>query len=114
MSPTRANWFVHEATALDTEPDPFAVPIEEIGERIDLRDPKAGLELRVRELLTREARLYEAEVRCPIKDRADTTCHACPLSRAHDREDALSALCRLGREQEVVLTELGVMACQDQ
>lgn len=104
----RANWFVEAAVLPDDEPDPFSVPIEEVGERIDLRDPKGALELRLKELLNREMSLYSAEVRCEIKDRQDTTCHACPISKAHDRQDALGVLCRIGREQEAVSTELAV------
>mgnify|MGYP000606112215 CR=1 FL=1 len=32
---------------------------------------------------------FDAEVRCAVKDRSDTTCHACPISMAHERESAL-------------------------
>jgi hypothetical protein len=109
----RANWFTAQAPSLDDEPDPFSIPIEEIGQRIDLRDPRAALLIRIRELLYREAALSDAQVMCVIKDRADTTCHACPVSKAHDRTQALGVLCRVGREQEVALTELAVLGCQD-
>lgn len=109
----RANWFTDTAPQdLDSEPDPFSVPIEEVGERIDLRDPEAALQLRVRELLTREGRLDEKGVTCPIKNRSDSTCHACPVSAAHDHEQPLGMLCRIGREQELVLTELVVLSCR--
>lgn len=109
----RANWFVEELPTLDTEPDPFSAPIEEVGERIDLRDPRAALELRIRELMRREANLYESGLTCPIKDRADSTCHCCPVSAARDEEKPLGVLCRLGREEETVLTELAVLTCRD-
>lgn len=109
---TRANWFVEKAELLDDEPDPFAMPVEEVGERIDLRDPQAALQLRLDELIRRESNLFAREITCPIKDRADTSCHACPVSKAHDRQDPLGSLCRLGREQEAVLTELAVLRCQ--
>lgn len=111
---TRANWFVEAAASLDGTDDPFAAPIEEIGERIDLRDPQAALSLRLGELLEREGRLFNSGVSCPIKDRPDTSCHACPVSRAHDREGALGVLCRLGREQERVVTEMAVHTCREQ
>lgn len=110
----RANWFIDELPGLDDELDPFAVPIEEVGERIDLLEPEARLHLRFRELLDREGRLFNRAVTCAIKDRPDTTCHACPISKAHDRADPLGPLCRLGREQEVVLTELAVITWRDQ
>jgi hypothetical protein len=108
---TQANWFVDQVPAVDEETDPFTMPIEEVGTRIDLRDPKAALQLRLAELVRREGSLYETHVKCPIKDRPDSTCHACPVSQAHDTEVALGVLCRLGREQEVVLTELAVLTC---
>lgn len=108
----RADWFLAPVEALN-EPDPFSMPIEEVGERLDLRDPRARLELRVTELLHREQNLDRAGVTCAIKDRDDTTCHACPVSCAHNPAQALSALCKVGREQEAVLTELGVLSCRD-
>ena len=109
----RANWFVEQIEVADDPDDPWAVPIEEVGKRIDLRDPKAALELRLTELLMREGHLFERGVTCAIKDKRDTCCHACPVSKAHDPNEALSALCRIGREQERVCTELAVLMCRD-
>jgi hypothetical protein len=106
----RANWFVGELPVEDG-PDPFAAPIEEVGERINLRDPKAALDLRLRELVHREANLDATGITCAIKDRSDTSCHACPVSRAHT-EQPLGVLCRIGREQEAVLTERAVLEWQ--
>lgn len=111
---TRANWFTGEGVpSLDGEPDPFVAPVEEVGASIDLREPGAALNLRLRELLYREARLYERSITCAIKDSAESTCHACPMSEAHNVSTSLGALCRLGREQEVVLTELAVLKWSD-
>lgn len=110
----KANWFVEQHVPLDDEPDPFAMPVEEVGERIDLRDPASVLELRVSELLRREGNLHEREITCALKDRRDMSCHACPISKAHDREAPMGMLCRLGREQENVLAELVVLRCRDQ
>lgn len=107
----QSNWFVERVDAAD-DADPFAVPVEEVGKRIDLRDPGAGLDLRLAELVHREARLFNAGITCAIKERPDTTCHACPISQAHDPGSALGALCRLGRQQECVCTELAVLRCQ--
>lgn len=109
----KANWFVQAIEGLDDEPDLFAAPIEEIGERIDLRDPKQALSMRFDELLRREGNLFASGLTCPIKDRSDSTCHACPVSKASDGDAPLSVLCRLGREQETCLTELAVIACRD-
>lgn len=110
----RANWFVASVTSLDDEPDPFDAPIEEVGQRIDLRDPRERLEMRFRELIERESNLFNRGTTCPIKDRSDSCCHACPVSKASDPDDALAVLCRVGREQEAVLTELAVLACRDE
>lgn len=108
----KANWFVESVAGLDDEPNPFAAPIEEVGDRIDLRNPEAHLRLRLDELMQREANLFAHDRVCPIKDRSDSTCHACPVSHANDPEHEISLLCRIGREQETVLTELAVLACR--
>lgn len=99
---------------LDDEPDPFAAPVQEVGERIDLRDPKSLLRFRLDELLRREANLFAKDRTCPIRDHPESTCHACPVSHANDPEHDLSLLCRIGREQETVLTELAVLSCRDE
>jgi hypothetical protein len=109
----RANWFMEALDGLDDQPDPFSQPIEEVGQRIDLRDPQAALEIRLTELLRREGNLEHAGITCPVKARSDTTCHACPISQA-GTDTALSVLCRIGREQESVLTELAVLRWQGQ
>lgn len=109
---TRANWFIAQLASLDDEPDPFDAPIEEVGQRIDLRDPKERLDMRLRELIERESNLFNKGVTCPIKERSDSCCHACPVSKASEHNDALAVLCRVGREQEAVLTELAVLACR--
>lgn len=115
MAGTKANWHVAPVlSGADEEPDPFSMPIEEVGQRVDLRDPQAGLELRLAELLSREERLFNRGITCAIKDRADTTCHACPVSQAHQRHEPLGVLCRIGRDQEIALTELAVLRCQGQ
>lgn len=104
----KANWHV-APTIPDDEPDPFAMPIEEVGQRIKLTDPQGALTLRLVELVRREGRLYNAQITCAIKGDQHSCCHACPVSKAHVPADRLSALCKLGREQERVLTELAVL-----
>lgn len=107
MAGPKADWFVG---ALDVDelgiPDPFDAPVEEVGELIDLSDRRAILKSRVSELLVREEALYNRQVVCEIKDDADTCCSACPLSKAKDSKSQLGSLCRIGREQEEVATEL--------
>lgn len=110
----RANWFVDGVVPTHTEDDPFSVPVEEIGERIDLRDPQTALDLRLTELLRREGNLFDRKVTCSIKDTSGASCHACPVSKAHDQEDPFGTLCRIGREQETIVTELAVLRCRGQ
>jgi hypothetical protein len=111
MNGAKANWHIQPAV-VDDAPDPFSMPIEEVGERIDLGDPENRLNIRLRELVRREGTLYRMDVTCPIKDDEGSSCHACPMSRAHVSEEALAHLCRLGREQERVLTELAILQVQ--
>lgn len=106
---TRANWHTAELAELaDWAEDPFEAPIEEVGAPIDLGGPEARLHIELAELVRREANLDRVGITCPIKDRPDTTCHACPVSEAARREKPIGSLCRLGREQERVLTALAV------
>lgn len=107
MPGARANWYVDQPPALDG-PDPFEVPIEDVGELIDLSKPTAQLTVRLTELLNREGRLEAIGVTCDLKSRSDVVCSACPISRAGDPTAPLGALCRVGREQESVCTQLAV------
>lgn len=109
----QANWHLAELDLEDPlgdEPDPFDMPIEEVGDPIDLSDVRGRLELRLKELLDREGKLYNRGVTCPLRDRTDTTCLGCPVNKAADTEHRLGPLCRCGREQEQVLTGLAVEA----
>lgn len=74
------------------------MPIVLDGDRADLNEKLVAL-------VNDETRLYNAGIRCAVKDSPDSTCLACPLS-AHDDETApLRALCLVGRAQEIVLTQ---------
>lgn len=107
MSGIRADWFIGDLNTDELKiPNPFDAPVEEIGEVIDLSDRTAVLKSRVGQLLAREGFLDKKGVTCAIKESDETSCHACPVSEAHDLTTNLGALCRIGREQEEVLTEL--------
>lgn len=80
---------------------------------IQLGEETAQLNERIAELVRTEGRLYNAGVRCTIKDRPDTSCSACPISAHNDAAAPLNALCRTGREQERVLTEMAVVVEAD-
>lgn len=107
MSGPKADWFVG---TLNTDElgieNPFDAPVEEVGAIIDLSDRTAVLQARFRQLLDRESFLYNKGVTCAIKDDDSTSCHACPVSEAANLQGHLGRLCRTGREQEEVLTEL--------
>jgi hypothetical protein len=113
VSRAQANWHVEAVADLDDEPDPFAVPIEEVGKRIDLSDARGLLELRIVELVMREGICEQQGITCALKLHSDTCCHACPVSQAHNSEDPLSILCRIGREQEKVLTEMAALTMRN-
>lgn len=110
---TRANWHTADLADIDEEVDPFSVPIEEVGQVIDLRGQTGRLEARLATLLDQETNLLNCGIQCEIKDRENTCCHACPISKAGLSDDPLSALCRLGREQERVVTDLAVYRLRD-
>lgn len=106
---TRANWFTDElATSPDMAegPDPFSIPVEEIGKPIDLSDNEGRLSARLVELLRREDRVEQGGITCALKGRSDTCCSACPVEKSANFEDELGVLCRVARERERVTAQL--------
>lgn len=101
MAATKANWHL-PALPVD-EGDPLAAPdpIERHGTPISLSDQEARLNTQLLELLRAEGDLFDAGLRCEIKDRSDTCCHACPLQNRGE-------LCDLGRQQEDVCTRMAI------
>src|SRR4051812_13797595 len=104
----RANWFVEELD-VDTD-DPFDV--EQLGQPIDLSG-EPELNRRLIALAEQERQIYDLGVECPIKDMADTSCLACPLS-CRDEAVLASGLCEVGREQERVATRLAALRLRGQ
>lgn len=99
MPATRANW--HVPAIVVAAEDPFGdIPVEQTGVAVHL-DDVGELELALVELIEQEGQLFNQGVTCAIKDRANTSCHACPLN---DKGD----LCRVGRDTEKVCTQLAV------
>lgn len=90
------------------EDDPFQARVEEVGVPILLKKDGADLQIEVAEQLRTESALWNAGVRCSIKESEDVTCHACPVSAHNDSSSSLHALCSLGRMQERTLTEIAV------
>ena len=74
---------------------------------LDLSTPEPVLREWLGELVRREGNLFDCGTHCPLRDKPDSTCSACPVSQA-DREDGtreelrLASLCRNGAEQERV------------
>lgn len=74
---------------------------------LDLSTPEPQLRQWMGELIRREGNLFDCGTTCPLRDLAESTCSACPVSQA-DREDGtreemrLAKLCQIGQEQERV------------
>jgi hypothetical protein len=108
----RADW--HEdavvAPALAAGSSPFDLASSDAMAALplDMTVEQVGEEL-VR-LLHRERFLFDTmKIECPIKDRCDTSCIACPLNEAHDPESRKGRLCQVGMDQERFETLHGVM-----
>jgi hypothetical protein len=69
----------------------------------------AQLREKIVHLFKREKFLFDRMgISCPIKDRCDTSCLACPLNEAADPDSVKGSLCRVGVEQERAETLLAV------
>jgi hypothetical protein len=104
---TKAVWHGMDLEVVDDDVDPLAARVEQVGLPITLHADFAELNERLLGLVNTEGSLYNAGITCAIRDRTDSTCLACPIS-AHEEKTELGALCRCGREQERVATELAV------
>lgn len=109
----QATW--HTAAVAVDDTDPFAddTPIEDavhvptVGLPVDVNASKASLDARLADTLRVEAHLAEAGATCEIKWADASTCFACPLYQG-DGDGPDAQLCRLGREQDTLLTLLAV------
>lgn len=100
----RAKWPA-PPVEIDTS-DPFdALParIEDVGVPVDLADEEDVLFRRLVGLVDDEARLHNAGVSCPIKQKSDVSCSACPAA------GRFGELCSVGRQQEEVCTRMVVI-----
>lgn len=76
-----------DRASLSAMPLSLDIPIDEIRHRL-------------RRLIKREQRLFDGcGLECPIKDKAATSCLACPLNEA-GKGTQKGRLCRVGVEQE--------------
>lgn len=104
----QANWF-QEIALPEEDLDPFAV--EERGLPIEVGDEEARLSRALMETMRKEGVYADRGITCAIKDRPDTTCWACPVFKA-DTTHSLSALCRLGREQDRLVTRQAALTVE--
>lgn len=104
MRGIKADWF--DGVVAQDDADPLGPPIERVAEIIEVGDT-AKLNERLQSLMATEARLWDAQVTCAIRDRPDTCCSACPVRRT-DPLERLYELCRVGVEQERVVTAMAV------
>lgn len=77
-----------------------------------LETPISTLEGRIVELHHREENAFKKGVACEIKDMPENTCSACPVCEV-GKDTRKSALCRLGREQERVMSLITVLRFGD-
>lgn len=101
LSQVKAQWFNDVAFDEDEDFDPFEV--QERGLPIEIGNEEARVAKSIQKSLEKEGRLDEQGITCAIKDRPDTTCWACPVFTS-DSNNPLSVLCRLGREQDRLVT----------
>lgn len=104
-----ADWHLQDFDVVDRvqEYDPLTDPAYSPPlPPIDLSTDQGTLREYLGSLLSQEASLFDAGVTCPIKDKDDTTCLACPVSAARDFGIPKGQLCRVGQEQERVATVL--------
>lgn len=106
----KADWH-EDAETVAPGVDPFSLassPAMMSAPAIDTDSQKLFDRLTV--LVRHESILFNKGVTCGVKDRPDTCCSACPLNESNGDSDR-SFLCRVGVEQEQVIT---LIAAQDE
>lgn len=111
----QANWHLDDTDAPSEGIDPFeaaslsAVATSEFhpgGPPISLDSPRPQLRQRLDSLVKYEGQLDARGITCPLKDLPDASCLACPVSQADNPEHSKCVLCRVGIEEELVLSAL--------
>ena len=107
----RADW--HEGATAEDGPavDPFATAssLAMTHAPLSLDFTSDQLRERLGKLFKREKFLFDRMgLHCPLKERCDTTCLACPLNEANNPQSAKGSLCKVGVEQEQAETLLAV------
>lgn len=128
----KANWFLDQAEGRSAIPlpaptaDTFDNAVEGVdpfdeadlpasfmpgGPAITIDTPDEDLDSRLNSLLRREARLDARGITCALKDKGEAQrgrppCLACPVSKADDESHGRFLLCRLGVQQDLVITAM--------
>lgn len=107
----RADWHEDADTVTSAEVDPFSLASSGLMKTtlpIDTDSQKLFDRLRV--LVKHESALFNEGTTCAIKDKPETCCSACPVNDS-DGDGNAAFLCRIGVEQEQVVT---LIAAQEQ
>lgn len=98
----RVNW--HEDAVVESSPgsSPFDLASSvSVSGGLSLDMSAEQLRETITRLVKREAKLSDSYgLSCPIKDRCDTSCIACPLNEANNPDSRKGLLCKVGVEQE--------------
>lgn len=108
----RADWHEDAVVAVSA---PGSSPFD-LASSVAMRDLPLSLDLtveqlgdKIRALFKREKFLFDRMgLSCPVKDKCDTTCLACPLNEANDPESRKGSLCKVGMAQDQAETLLAV------
>lgn len=101
----KANWHLDFE---EPDDDPFESHVEVELDITTARIPE--LEEHLEDLNEREGKLASVlGTTCPIKGRDGVSCSACPIYEGHLPDAERAPLCRLGRRQERVTTQIAVL-----
>lgn len=78
---------------------------------VSFETPREELQQRLNFLYRREGRLFNAGVVCSVKDSPESSCNACPFSKAEDPDHERSSLCKIGIDQERIQTMMVAQTC---
>jgi len=73
---------------------------------VSIETETSELERLLSQLTRTEARFFNQGITCPLKDRGEFSCLACPFSKAEETDSAKCGLCRAGCDQERLATLL--------
>lgn len=100
----KARW--HAPVFEVDQSDPFGDDDEQ-AVPLDLDGKQALLNRRLVELLEEESHLFDIGVTCDVRGLPGVSCAVCPISQGNGLGPA-AALCRVGAEQERVVTAIAV------